>query len=451
MSGLTLNVDEYNQLKRAFQGGFTHANAWHSGKIMSGVRSMDETSAYPYVMTAEEYPMSAPEHVHVSNLKELKKYMSLYCCCFDIEFTGIEARITYDHYISVSRCWDKRRVSEDNGRLIEAEMIKTTITEQDFLIIQKAYKWKKCRVSNLMVFRKGYLPRDFVKAILILYGDKTTLKGVPGMEKEYQSKKEMLNSAYGMAVTDIIRDQIEYTTEWTEHRAEKEEVLDKYNKDSNRFLYYPWGVWVTAYARRRLWNAILEVGDDYIYSDTDSCKFRYPEKHVAYFKHDNEIAERKLRAAMSFHHMSFEKVQPQTIKGEKKLLGLWDDDGYYDRFKALRAKCYLVEEGDKLHLTVAGLNKKVTVPYMMDICGGDNTKVFDMFNDGMVIPPEHTGKNTHTYCDREIEGDIVDYMGNHGHYHERSFIHLEAGGYDLSLTDEYKRYILTFAMDEEIL
>ena len=196
MAGMTLTVSEYDQLKRAFQGGFTHANAWHSGKLLEDVRSMDETSAYPFVMIAEQYPMSSPEHVQVKNLTELKKYLKLYCCCFDIEFIDIEGKVTFDHYISVSRCWDKSKISEDNGRLIAAKMIKTTITEQDFFIIRKFYKWKKCRVSNLMIFRKGYLPRDFVKAILKLYGDKTQLKGVKGMEREYQQGKEMLNSCY---------------------------------------------------------------------------------------------------------------------------------------------------------------------------------------------------------------------------------------------------------------
>lgn len=196
MAGMTLTVDEYNQLKRAFQGGFTHANAWHSGKVMKDIKSMDETSAYPFVMVAEQYPMSSPEHVHVNSLKELQKYLKLYCCCFDIEFTDIEGKVTFDHYISVSRCWDKSGVSEDNGRLIAARMIKTTITEQDLFIIRKFYRWRKCRVSNLMIFRKGYLPRDFVRAILKLYEAKTKLKGVKGSEREYQQGKEMLNSCY---------------------------------------------------------------------------------------------------------------------------------------------------------------------------------------------------------------------------------------------------------------
>ena len=198
--------------------------------------------------------------------------------------------------------------------------------------------------------------------------------------------------------------------------------------------------------------AVGEDGSgDYAYSDTDSVKFRNPERHLKFFEKENELARKKLAAAMKFQHLPFDLVVPKTIEGVEKLLGEWDvTDGFYTRFKALRAKCYLVEEDGKIKLTVAGLNKKVTVPYMLKKCGGDHDKVFEMFNDGMEIPPEATGKNTHTYCDREISGEFTDYLGNRGSYHELSFIHLEAGGYDLSLTEEYKRYILTFSEDEDI-
>ncbi len=58
MSILTIDKGTYQQAKRAFQGGFTHANAHKQGKVIDNVSSFDFTSSYPTVMVAEKFPMS---------------------------------------------------------------------------------------------------------------------------------------------------------------------------------------------------------------------------------------------------------------------------------------------------------------------------------------------------------------------------------------------------------
>ena len=50
MRGLQLSVDEYKQLKRAYTGGFTHANINYVDKIISNVHSYDFSSSYPAVI-----------------------------------------------------------------------------------------------------------------------------------------------------------------------------------------------------------------------------------------------------------------------------------------------------------------------------------------------------------------------------------------------------------------
>lgn len=457
MSRLTMNVEEYQQLKRAFQGGFTHASTWYSGKLVHNATSRDETSAYPYVMVAMQYPMGAPEHITIKNEKDFLNNLKLYCCCFDICFEGLEATTTFENYISVSRCWCREGIQENNGRVVCASKIWTTITEQDFLIIKRMYKWKKCKVANFMRFKRDYLPRDFVKAVLTLYADKTKLKDVEGVEREYLAKKGMLNSTYGMSVTDPVRDLITYEQEWKIESQNPAEILDKYNNDKNRFLYYPWGVWVTAYARKRLLDAILAVGEnDYLYSDTDSVKFLNPDKHQAFFDAENQKALDYLSTACKYHHLPEKYIKPKTVKGKEKPLGVWDFDGDYKSFKALRAKSYMYETYDsELHLTNAGLNKKKTVPWFIKKWGDDNIlgfydnrMIFEHFADGLTVPAEATGKNTHTYVDHEISGALTDYLGNTAEYHELSFVHLEEASYDLSLTEEYKSYILVFATEQ---
>ena len=243
MKGLRLVPDEYKQLKRAFQGGFTHANPFYSGKVMHDITSYDFTSSYPCVMIAEKFPMSSGEVVKINTAEELEKNLKLYCCLFDIEITGLQSKLWYESYISISRCWGIQCPVVNNGRLVSAKHLYTTVTEQDFLIIRKFYKWDEIKIGTFRRYRKDYLPLDFVKSILKLYHDKTTLKGVDGKEIEYLRSKEMLNSCYGMSVTDIIRPEYDYNIDWCEPKEpDIEKAIKDYNGSRSRFLFYPWGV-----------------------------------------------------------------------------------------------------------------------------------------------------------------------------------------------------------------
>lgn len=442
MKGLRLTPEEYKQLKRAFQGGFTHANPFYSGKVETDVDSYDFTSSYPAVMLSEMFPMSSSEVIEITSKEEFEKNLKLYCCLFDVEFEGLQSELWFENYLSVSRCWNVNGAIVNNGRVVSAKFLRTTLTEQDFAIMKKFYKWDKIRIGKFRRYRKGYLPTDFVKAILSLYQDKTTLKGVEGKEIEYLKSKEMLNSCYGMAVTDIVRDECIYTDHWLSKEEKPpvdfEKEIEKYNNNQSRFLFYPWGVWVTAYARRNLFTGILEFGEDYVYSDTDSIKGLNAGNHQDYINKYNDTIRKQLYRAMDFHNLPRESIEPKTIKGEKKCLGVWDYEGRYTRFKTLGAKRYMVEQDGKINITVSGLNKKVCVPYLVKTYGD---KVFDKFNDSLYIPPEYTGKNTHTYIDEPRIGKVTDYLGKTESYNELSGVHLMQSDYSLSISREYADYI----------
>lgn len=438
MNELTIELEEYKQLKRAFQGGFTHANPFFSGKEVQHVGSDDFTSSYPCVMIAEMFPMSKAEIVEIKSKDDLEYNLKYYCCLFDAEFINIDSKVLYDNYISISRCWDVEKPVVNNGRLVSAKRIRITLTEQDYNIIKVFYKSEHFGVSNFRRYKKSYLPTPLVKSILKLYSDKTTLKGVEGKEVEYLKSKEQLNSCYGMMVTDIIRDCYTYIMEWGLDTPDFNTAIEKYNNSSNRFLFYPWGVWVTAYARRNLFTGIIEFGNDYIYSDTDSIKTVNREKHIEYINKYNEMIRNRLYRAMDFHGLSHDLIEPKTVKGEKKCLGVWDFEGYYERFKTLGAKRYMVQKDGKVNITVSGLNKKIAVPYLQQKFG---ERIFEEFKQGLYVPPEYTGKNTHTYIDNERSGILTDYLGNKCAYHELSAVHMEGSDYHLSLSKEYVDYL----------
>ena len=443
MSQMVINsVLEYKQLRQTFTGGFTHGNNLHVGKICENVSSFDFTSSYPAVMVLEQFPMKTAEYIEHLTKEEFKKSLSLYCCMFTATFYNIEETFIYDHYISASKCLELEGALQDNGRIVKADKITILLTEQDFFIIEKTYKWKKLNVKNFRRYKRGFLPRDFVLSILELYEKKTILKGVDDKIIEYQQSKENINGCYGMTVTDIARDEITYTDEWGHEAPDYEKVISKYNNDKRRFLFYPWGIWVTAYARRNLWKAILKIGEDYRYSDTDSIKFINLEKHEEYFIHYNKVLLKRFKRVAEYQNFDINKIMPKTQKGEIKLLGAWDYEGTYKRFKYLGAKRYLFEtyEGE-LNLTVSGLNKKATVPYL-EKTFKTHDRIFEEFKAGLLIPKGYTGKQIHTYIDEEREGVVRDYLGKEYHYFENSAVHMEDAEYLLDLNADFLKYLL---------
>lgn len=436
MHSLTLTPSDYEQMKRAFQGGFTHANALYSDTIVENVTSKDFASSYPYVMVSEKYPMSKPKPV--SDMKYFEYYLDNFCCIFDVEFSRLEAK-AWEHPLSVSRCFETKRVIQDNGRVVVAEKVKTTITEQDYRILEQFYDWSEMEVTNMNIMYKEYLPREFILAILHLYGNKTSLKDVPGKEVEYLRSKGMINACYGMTVTDIARDEIMFNNaDWLKEKPDIETAMNKYNTSKRRFLYYPWGVWVTAYARRNLFTGIHEFGKDYVYADTDSIKVRNIDKHMEYINSYNDGVEKKLRAMCDYYKIPFQSTEPKAPNGERKRLGVWADDGEYTRFKTLGAKRYMTEENGKINITVSGLNKKVTTPYLLETYGD---KIFEAFTDDLIVPAEYTGKMTHTYIDEENVFYVTDYLGNTTLVRSPSGVHLEKAPYELSLSQAYIDYI----------
>ena len=473
---------EYNQLNEAFGGGFTHANPYHSGHVMDNVFSMDLASSYPAVMVMKKFPMGRCTFIgkaEISDLDWLTK--SGYCAVFTIKIKGLETTFRWDNYISSSHC---SVLSKDavlnNGRVVSADECQLVVTELDFDIIRRTYTWESLEIHNLRVYPTGYLPRPFIMAILHLFGKKTSLKDVKGKEVEYMVSKNMINSAYGMSVTSIIRDIYDYMngTGWSTHDGNVEKQLTDYNKSYNRFLFYGWGVWVTAHARHNLWDAILECGSDYIYSDTDSIKALNYDKHKGFFALYNLNIKSQLQNVCNYYSIPYSKCTPLTPDGEKKVIGVWEREKDYKHFKTIGAKRYLFEYmNGMINFTISGVNKKYGMPYLLNeyahvdlklaklaynprfdqkkeseeamnkICDDRNNGltnyklIFSEFNEGLYFPAEFTGKQTLTYIDEPIMDRFTDFQGNTATIFEYSAIHMEPQGYYMSKSDDYISFL----------
>lgn len=493
---MTLTPEEYRVAKDAFAGGFTHSSMLHSGYEIKKVVSYDFASSYPAVLVAEKYPvMKGTKIEHMKRDEFSKRLESGKCCIFTVELHNLrQTKFIAESYISESRCIVCEKPVVNNGRLWKASRIITTITNVDYEIISKIYEFDLYGISNFYEYETSFLPKSFIKCLLELYAVKTELKGVIGKENEYMNGKENLNASFGMCVTDIVREIMDFDengdyippseknkgkTQEEILKEQEEQTRMQINKENNkfgRFLFYLWGVFCTAYARRNLFTGIIECAGDYIYSDTDSIKIMNAEKHQDYIKRYNDWITRKVNFALDYHHLPREMACPKTIKGKPKPLGVWEKDGEYKRFKALRAKAYfyelsnddykeklehelsifedengrpiieaekkLLKERCKYHMTVAGVNGDKATEYLVL----NYKNPFDGFTRVMEIPPEYTGKMLHTYVDDSFTETITDYLGNTGIVHEESFIHLEPIDFSMKQSRVYRDFLNSVAL-----
>lgn len=449
--GLYMSVEEYDMLARAFQGGFTHANALYVSETLSGkIDSIDFTSSYPAHLLADKYPMSRGEKVNPKDDKELRYYLDNFCCVFTIEFINIIQKTSvYDGIISRSKCVGLSGELINNGRVYQASTLTTTITDVDFDCIRKFYDWECYYLGTFYIYKKGYLPKPIIESVLDFYRAKTTLKGVEGEEVEYMLKKGMLNSIYGMMVTSPLKELVPFdgeSGEWLDdehsddfdYKEWETTEIEKYNDNKRRFLFYPWGVFVTAYARRSLYTGILEFGIDYIYSDTDSIKCLNMDKHRDYIKRYDSYIINEIDRCLEYYGIDPEESRPMNIKGQKKQIGVWDvetEGNPYTRFKTLGSKRYIYEQNGDLHITISGVSKKLGKSFI-----ARQSDPFKFFSDGMEIDEDSSGKLTHTYLDYEQDGYLQDYKGNVMRYHELSSVHLEKSSYIMSIVEEFKDF-----------
>lgn len=440
MQGLTLESDEYRTLKKAYMGGFTHAN-WHwVGRVMDAkdrgiIRSFDFTSSYPASMLLfKNFPIAKGIHV-----KFKEEYLKKFCCIITFRVKNVSEKFYSENFMSLNKTSITLEQMNDenfhllvnNGRIREATEFEATMTELDFEIFNKCYKYDSIEYLDCWIYKKGYLPKPFMEYILFLYKQKTELKDVEGMEVFYNLYKAFLNSLYGILVEDRIgRPEVNYSKYrgWEENkRVNIEARKDKYNASKKRFTYYPWGVYTASIARHNLWQAIFELGDDYLYSDTDSVKIMHYEDHKGFFESYDEGIIKKIQDVCEYYGFNPEDFSPKTIKGEPKTIGVWDNDHNYTKFKTLGAKRYLVEneKDSSIECTIAGLPKLAVGNF-----GEDPFKFFDR---DMYLDEEDSLKNLVTYCDQKIKGRIRDVNGKLCNFEEDSFVHIEGTTFMLGI------------------
>lgn len=416
----------YPMCRDAFRGGDTHANIDYSRQLLKNIHARDEASAYPAAMIMDLYPQTAFTKMNVSTYMntDTSEYALLIEVIFkDLVYIGN----TGIPYIPLAKC--KKFTPDkivDNGRVIYASYVQMTITDIDLEIIKREYLFTDIMMRN--IYASVYAPlSDKIKNVVMDYfRKKTLLKNDPDKVYEYNKSKNSLNSCFGCMVMRIDKQLITYDDschEYTEDDKPLEELLDKFYKSRNSFLSYQHGVWITANARLRLRKMLWEVGNDVVYCDTDSIKFRGD--HEKTFEDRNKILIEE-----AIKHGAY----AETKDGKIKYMGVWEDEcknydnGVYDEFKTLGAKKYVysaTEKGEvEIVSTIAGVNKSKGSEYFTE-------NGIDSFDIGTVLID--SGHLTAFYNDDNIHEITID----HCKFLTASNVALIDNTYKIGVTGEY--------------
>lgn len=402
---INTNPHIYNLLQEAFAGGYTHANWIYTDEVIENVDSYDFTSSYPYVLVTNKFPSSEFKYCNIKNVNQMNKKLAYLLV---VKFKNIKCKY-FNNFISASKCRNIKGAKYDNGRLIEAKEIIIVLTDIDFYFILDSYKCSYEIVESYFA-NYNYLPKQFIDFVLQKYVNKTKFKDVNGKELEYQKEKNKFNSLYGMSVTNMIRDKVNFDDEtkmWEEEELTNEEIIEKLLSEKKKaFLSFAYGVWVTAYARNNLLRNVIKLDEFVIYCDTDSMKLKqgYDKSVIDDY---NKFVENKINRVSKLLNIDVERYAPKDSKGKKHMLGLFECETKenhvytYDKFIAQGAKKYAYELDGKISITVAGVPKK----------GAKALKRLEDFKDDFVFKHEDTDKNMVIYTENQKEVNLTDYLG----------------------------------------
>lgn len=339
--------DLYQLCREAFRGGNTHANRYYAGQVLTDVQCADRSSSYPDVMVNRLYPVSKFTHRGALSPREFKTILAQgKAIIFRCALSGVRLRDKYwgCPYLTYDKSRKVHDYVLDNGRILEAGYLETTLTDIDFKILCDEYYFEDMVVIDSYTSRYGKLPHELTDIIVKLYQDKTALKGLEEFEVLYRKSKERINSAYGMTAQNPVKEMILFDgAEYIEDDSQTpQELLGEYTKSG--FLPYFWGVWVTAWAREALERALKIVGHRFVYCDTDGVYYI----GTADF---DDFNRKCIADDMATGMYARDK------HGTMHYSGVFEAEEKCERFSTLGAKKYAKVIDGKIKITIAGVNK----------------------------------------------------------------------------------------------
>lgn len=408
--------------RACFWGGWCGGSPDYSSTVLYNIGSNDFNSSYPFCMLAYKYPCERFDLVRTEHKDD--DHLQLYRLkLYNIRSVGSI------HYIPHSKIDNYENAKFDNGKLVKASMIELRTTCIDLEIIEEAYEIEEIQKLEIWEAKAEPMDDDLRRMVVDKYRGKTELKGID--DELYADYKTFINALYGMLVTSIISNEISYKNgEWhavkPNTRAKLAEVKNKFNNIN----IYSHGVFVTAYARRNLWQLALRLDAIHalVYCDTDSHKYRLnrnnKNKVEMVFEKFNNYCDEQLARVSDELGINIHALYPCDKHGNRFPIGYSDFEGIYDEFIHRGAKKYCFKKNGKIGVTVSGLNKAKA------LSEGSPLQTVEDFAKDLVFDEAHSGRLISTYCDNqppiEIGGKVYRYK--YGLTLRPTTYHLHDGG-----------------------
>lgn len=349
------------QLRSAYWGAYTWANPLYIGFNVEDAISADLDSAYAGLALTQRFPLTRFKPCGLCDEnKILKDNRNAYI--ITLEISGLRNKYPNLGYLPAHKIkhweYDKEKSVVLQGKILKTSHIILTITEIDLQIIKDFYTWDKLNILNLLCAKKGNLPSYIINSVAELYKSKKDLKmkrrrmkqkGIikPEIELAYTKSKTNVSRIYGAFVQDPEPTQYEYDTSNNIINAEGNGNIKK----APEIVYYPWGVWITAYCRREMLNLVKKFAvegthgkqkynDTVLYIDTDCIKVLnsttnadniiscYNENVKQKIYNLCEVSDLILSDLEGIGELDIEKYNSIKILGQKRY-GIIDNNGQF--------------------------------------------------------------------------------------------------------------------------
>lgn len=332
------NVDElFEEFKHSYKGGFTYLSPEYKEKDIENITVLDVNSLYPYVLYSRNLPYGKPVYFEgkYEEDKTYPLYIQFFSCTFQLKknkIPSIQIKSKLYHFMPTEYL-----TSSKNDEGID-EPVVLALTNVDLKLFLDQYD------VNIISWERGWKFKC-IDTLFKEYIEKWTKRKIEAAKQGNKSMRQicklMLTSLYGKFGTNPKKlNSIPYLSEEKiiKFRPQDEEKLkakEEKEKDKQKGLYLPLASFVTAYAREitiRTAQSIMDYSinkygkNAFVYADTDSA---HTWLTIDELKNFCEIDDYEL--------------------------GKWAFEGFFEKARFIRAKCYIEGNKEEIKITCSGM------------------------------------------------------------------------------------------------